>query len=82
MTLGEVSYDIFYLGGGTYLTMKLYASPGGGANMITTDTTQCSKRPMNGVLKGLLLAQSRENGRIPSRPISCTTIRISMASQI
>lgn len=40
---------------------------------MITDTSQCSKRPMNGVLKGLLLAQSRENGKIPSRPISCTT---------
>lgn len=38
--------------------------------MMTTETTQCSKRPASGALKGLLLAQNRENGRIPSRPNS------------
>lgn len=57
----------------TYLRIKLYASPGGGANMIITETSQCSKRPAKGVLKGLLEAQSLEKGRIPSRPISWTT---------
>jgi len=40
---------------------------------MITETSQCSKRPMKGALRGLLLAQRRENGRIPSRPISCTT---------
>lgn len=52
------------------LRMKLYASPGGGANMMMTETTQCSKRPAKGALKGLLLAKNPENGRIPSRPSS------------
>ncbi len=33
-----------------------------------------SNRPTRGVLKGLLLAKNFENRRIPSRPISCTTI--------
>lgn len=42
--------------------------------MIMTDTSQCSKRPMNGAFNGLLLAQRRDHGMIPSRPISCTTI--------
>jgi hypothetical protein len=41
--------------------------------MMITETSQCSKRPMKGALRGLLLAQRRENGRMPSRPISCTT---------
>lgn len=52
--------------------MKLYASPGGGASITTTETNQCSKRPARGALNGLLEAQRRENGRMPSRPISCT----------
>jgi hypothetical protein len=56
--------------GKTHFRMKLYASPGGGASIVITDTSQCSKRPMNGALKGLLLAQRRDQGRIPSRPIS------------
>ena len=56
--------------GAAYLRMKLYASPGGGANMMITETTQCSNRPAKGALKGLLLAKKPENGRIPSRPSS------------
>lgn len=40
--------------------------------MIITETTQCSKRPAAGDLKGLLLAQNLEKGRTPSRPSSCT----------
>lgn len=40
---------------------------------MITDTSQCSNSPINGVLRGLLLAQSRENGKIPSLAISCTT---------
>ena len=55
---------------GAYLRMKLYASPGGGASMMMTETSQCSNRPINGALRGLLLAQSLENGRMPSRPTS------------
>lgn len=54
--------------------MKLYASPGGGASIIMTETSQCSQRPMKGALNGLLLAHNRDNGRMPSRPISWTTI--------
>jgi len=41
--------------------------------MMMTETSQCSNKPMNGALRGLLLAQRREKGSIPSRPISCTT---------
>lgn len=41
---------------------------------MMTDTSQCSKRPANGALKGLLLAQKREKGRMPSRPSSCTIL--------
>ena len=41
--------------------------------MMITDTTQCSNNPAKGALNGLLLAQNREKGRIPSRPNSCTT---------
>lgn len=52
--------------------MKLYASPGGGASMIITLTTQCSKSPARGELKGLFDAHMRENGRIPSLPNSWT----------
>ena len=40
--------------------------------MIITDTTQCWKRPASGALNGLLLAQKRDHGRMPSRPSSCT----------
>jgi hypothetical protein len=42
--------------------------------MMMTDTHQCSKRPINGAFNGLLLAHNLENGIIPSRPISCTTV--------
>jgi hypothetical protein len=46
---------------------------------MITETSQCLKRPASGALNGLLLAQKRENGRIPSRPSSWTTIlRISI----
>jgi hypothetical protein len=54
----------------TNFRIKLYASPGGGASMMITDTSQCSNRPMNGALRGLLLAHNFEKGRIPSRPTS------------
>src|SRR5690242_21669603 len=40
--------------------------------MMMTETSQCSKRPANGALKGLLDAQNLDQGRIPSRPNSCT----------
>ena len=42
--------------------------------MRMTETAQCSKSPARGALKGLLLAQNRENGNTPSRPSSCTTM--------
>ena len=54
----------------TYLETKLYASPGGGASMMITETSQCSKRPTKGALRGLLEARRREKGKMPSRPIS------------
>ena len=41
---------------------------------MMTETSQCSKRPIKGAFSGLLLAHSLENGRIPSRPISWTTV--------
>jgi hypothetical protein len=46
--------------GVSYLRMKLYASPGGGASMMITDTSQCSNRPASGALNGRLLAKKRE----------------------
>lgn len=42
--------------------------------MMITLTTQCSNRPARGALKGLLLAQKDENGKMPSRPSSCTSL--------
>lgn len=42
--------------------------------MMMIETTQCSNRPAKGALNGLLLAQNLENGKMPSRPSSCTTI--------
>jgi len=46
--------------GSSYLRMKLYASPGGGASMMITETSQCSNRPARGALNGRLLAKKRE----------------------
>lgn len=57
---------------GTYLEIKLYASPGGGASTVMMQITQCQPRPGKGALKGRLLAQNLENGRMPSLPSSCT----------
>jgi hypothetical protein len=42
--------------------------------MMMTETSQCSNKPMNGALRGLLLAHSLENGSMPSLPISWTTV--------
>lgn len=61
-------------GGESYLRMKLYASPGGGASMMMTETSQCSKRPIKGAFNGLFEARIFPQGIIPSRPISWTTI--------
>lgn len=49
---------------------KLYASPGGGASMTTSETAHWSERPAKGDWNGLLEAQSLLNGSTPSRPSS------------
>ena len=36
--------------------------------MKMTPIIQCSSKPVNGVLKGLLLPKKRENGMTPERP--------------
>lgn len=58
------------------MSRKLYASPGGGASIMMIETTQCSNRPAAGEWNGLLLAQSLEKGKTPSRPSSWTTAEL------
>jgi len=54
--------------------MRRYASPGGGSKIYNELTTHWTNNPAIGVRNGQSLAKNDDQGRIPSRPSSWTTL--------
>jgi hypothetical protein len=62
----EMSVSRNVIGYEDKLTMKLNASPAGGAQMNSTVTPRCTARANMGVLNGLFVIMTFEKGMTPS----------------